>query len=98
MEIYMYEEWFEKLADKLKIKQVNYQRNSIEIILPEEISNQISGDKLFLVMMSIHPKYRICYKMKQIHIELPLLSLEKHFIYYEVRLLQEIVNLVSLAS
>ncbi len=98
MEIYMYEEWFEKLADKLHIKQVNHQRNSIEIILPEELSNQISGDKLFLVMMNIHPKYRISYKMKCIHIDLPLLQLEKHFIYYEVRLLQEIVNLVQVAS
>jgi transcription-repair coupling factor (superfamily II helicase) len=43
MEIYMYQEWFEKLANKLKIKQVTQTDERIEIILPQEVSCEING-------------------------------------------------------
>ncbi len=94
LDIYMHEEWFEHLADELGIKRVLKVNNNIEIILPEEVSNKLSGDKLFLMTYNIHPKFRLSYKMKQIHITLPLLHLEKHFIYYEVKLLDAIHNML----
>lgn len=95
LEVYMYEEWFEKLADKLHIKQVRQYNNTVEIVIPEEFSNKLEGDKLFLVSYNINPKFRLSYKNKEIHMALPLLHLEKHFIYYMVDLLDEVVNMIK---
>ena len=84
---YMYQEWFEKLTNKLGIKQVNQNKNQIEIILPSELSDKINGEKLFLQTYNIYPKFKLKYQMKRISITLPLNNLEKHYIYYLVDLL-----------
>ena len=93
MEIYMYEEWFEKLAQKLNIKRTIQTDTTIEIELPEDLSNKLDGDKLFLVTYNINPKFRLSYRMKKIYIKLPKVSLDKHFIYYEVHLLNELIDM-----
>lgn len=95
LEIYMYEEWFEHLADNLGIKQVRQFNNNMEIVLPEGVSNKLEGDKLFLVSYNINPKFRLSYKNKEIHVLLPLLRLEKHFIYYSVDLLEKIGDMIK---
>ena len=95
MEIYMYEEWFEKLARLLNITRVKQTESLIELELSEEVSNKIEGDKLFLIAYNINPKYRLAYKMKKIYISLPKVNLDKHFIYYEVKLLDEILNMIK---
>lgn len=95
MDIYMHQEWFEKLAIKLEIKRVKQTDTLVELELPEELSNKIAGDKLFLVAYNINPKFRLSYRMKRIFITLPIVNIEKHFIYYEVKLLNEIVNMVK---
>ena len=95
MEIYMYEEWFEKLARLLNITRVKQTESLIELELSEEVSNKIEGDKLFLIAYNINPKFRLAYKMKKIYISLPKVNLDKHFIYYEVKLLDEIVNMIK---
>ncbi|MDE5539797.1 MAG: transcription-repair coupling factor [Bacilli bacterium] len=41
LEIYMYEEWFEKLARSLNIKRVTQTKTFIEVELPEEKSNNL---------------------------------------------------------
>jgi hypothetical protein len=68
---------------------------SITIELPEDISNKIDGEKLFLITYSINPRYKLSYKLKRINIMLPLINLDKHFIYYEVKLLNEVINMVK---
>lgn len=95
LEIYMYEEWFEKLADKLHIKNVKKTENTITIEIPEDISDKIEGDKLFLITYNINPKYRLKYVNRKIEIILPTVNIEKHFIYYEVNLLSEIINMIG---
>lgn len=92
MLIYMYEEWFEKLANKLEINQVIQTKNQIELQIPEKYSSKINGEKLFLKMYSINPKFKIRYQFKRIIITLPLLNLQKHYIYYITELLQEILS------
>jgi len=92
IEIYMYEEWFEKLAYQLHIQKVKQNPRIIEITIPEIISSQIKGDKLFLEAYSIHPKFQLKYVNKEIIISLPLLHLEKHFVYYVVPLFQKIYD------
>lgn len=95
MNVYMYEEWFEKLAHKLNITKVKQTESLVEIELTEELSNKIAGDKLFLIAYNINPKFRLSYRLKRIFISLPIINLDKHFVYYEVNLLNEIVNMIE---
>ena len=95
MEIYMYEEWFEKLASSLNINRVRQTETLLEIELSEDVSNNIQGDKLFLIAYNINPRFKFNYRMRRIYITLPLINLESHFIYYVVSLLNEIINMVK---
>ena len=92
LEVYMYEEWFEKISEDLKITKVIQNERFVEIELPEEISSQTKGDKLFLESYNINPNFKFRYFNKRIIISLPLKDLEKHFLYYFVPLLNIIKN------
>lgn len=92
MEVYMYEEWFEKLAQRLNITEVVQNQRFVTITLPEEISSQIKGDKLFLQAYNINPKFSLKYENKKIMISLNLLQQKNHFIYDVVKLLQLIFD------
>ena len=92
IEIYMYEEWFEKIAASLNITKATQNVKEVEIEIPEDISNQLEGDKLFLQVYNIHPKFSLRYFNKRIYIKLIINNLEKHFIYYLVNLLEYIKN------
>ena len=89
--VYMYEEWFEKLALKIGTLKVIQTENKVEIELPVEISNKIQGDKLFLLAHKINSKFGFKYVRKRIIITLPIINLDKHFVYYLVPLL-EVIN------
>ena len=91
MQIYMYEEWFEKIAQKYNITQVVQTDRLVEITLPEELSNNIKGDKLLIEAMSLTKYFNIKYNNKKITITLYTKQLEKHFIYYIVTLLEHIL-------
>jgi len=90
LDVYMYEEWFEKLAKRMNITKVQQTEREIMVELPEEISSHIKGDKLFLEAYNIHPKFQLKYTNKKIIISLPLRGLEDHFVYYIVPLLDKI--------
>ena len=85
--IYMYEEWFEKLAIKLNITTVRQNSREVEIEIPEKISDQLNGDKLFLTVYNINPRFALRYFNKKIYIKLVLNKNDKHFIYYLVNVL-----------
>lgn len=92
MEIYMYEEWFEKLATKLKINKIIEARNNIEVYLPQELSSKMNGEKLFIKLYNINPKFKIRYFAKSIILSLPTINQDKHYLYYLVEILEEILN------
>ena len=89
--IYMYEEWFEKIADKFNINKVIQTNRYVEVTLPEEISKNVKGDKLLIEAMSLTKYFNIKYFNKQIIITLYINNLEKHFIFYLVTLLEKIL-------
>ena len=89
--IYMYEEWFEKIADKFNINKVIQTNRYVEVTLPEEISNNIKGDKLLIEAMSLTKYFNIKYFNKQIIITLYINNLDKHFIFYLVALFEKIL-------
>lgn len=92
---YMYEVLFENLAKQINIFKVTQTRKDITITLSEEYSNSIEGDKLLIITYNINPKFRISYFNKKINITLPIINLDKHFIYYEVKLLEDLIKMNS---
>lgn len=92
--IYMYEEWFEKLASSLNIKRVTQTRNFVELELPEDISNNLKADKLFLESYNINPNLKFKYQSKRIKISLMIKTNDKHFLYTFVPLLELIKSYI----
>ena len=82
MIIYMHEEWFEKQAKSLNIKETKQTKNYVEIVLPQYLSKQIDGEKLFFTAYEISKYFRFSYNNNQIHIYLDTIKLDKHFVYY----------------
>ncbi len=90
MVIYMYEEWFEKLARKLEIVNVRTTRNSIELIFSPEVTSRIDGEKLFEDAFHITTMFRFKLAANSLHVILDTIQLEKHYIYYLIDLLKTI--------
>ena len=90
IEIYMYEEWFEKLAKKMNITEVRQNPRMITVTLPVSISSRLKGDKLFLEAYNINPKFQLKYENQKITISLLLINKSKHFIFDIVKLIQKI--------
>jgi transcription-repair coupling factor (superfamily II helicase) len=92
MEIYMFEEWFEKQPKEIGITTVRQNDREIEIELPKELSSKIEGDKFFIKAYNINPRFRLKYLHEQIIIALTLLNQKEHFLYYVVPLMEEILE------
>ena len=88
--IYMYEEWFEKLAKELEVEKVNSTRNSIEIMFSKEITKKIDGEKLFTDAFQVSSMFRFKMLHEKLIIILDTVKLEKHYIYYLVELLSKV--------
>ena len=84
--IYMHEELFEKLARSLNITRINQTKNYIEIYIPKEYNKVINISNLFMKLYE-YKFYRLSSKFNQIVITLDTVTLEKHFIYYLIDLL-----------
>ncbi len=85
--IYMYEEWFEALANKLKIKRIKQTNNTVEIMLDKEMTSKLDGEKLFLETLKINNNFKFGMLGGNLVITLKTNNLEKHFIYYLIELL-----------
>lgn len=90
--IYMYEEWFEKLANEYQIEKVNQTRNSIEMYFSKDISKKIDGEKLFMDAFKISSMFRFMMKNDRLIVVLDTIKLDKHYVYY----LTELVNKIRL--
>ena len=95
MEIYMYEEWFEKLALKLNIKDVRQTTNFIEITLPYELMELINAQDLFIKVSNLTRNFRFSMKNQCLVITLDIVKLDKHFIYYLIDMLKILENMIN---
>ena len=86
--IYMYEEWFEKLAKVLNINKVVQNDKYVQIVLNNDLVSKIKFDKLFIKAYSICNKFQFKTMGNNVLISLMINGLDKHFIYYLVSLLQ----------
>lgn len=92
LEIYMYEEWFEKLASKLEIKRVRQSKTMLDLELSEDISKKINGEDLFMMSYEVSKKFKLAYKDNKIHIVFDIVNLEKHFLLYLIELLTKVLE------
>ena len=88
--IYMYEEWFEKLAKQYEIVEVKQTRNSIELYFSPEISNKIDGEKLFMDAYEISRMFRFQMKSNHLIVILDTIKLEDHYLKYLTKLISGI--------
>ena len=95
IEIYMIEKCIENIFEELNIKNIIQTTREIEISLPKEVSDKINGEKLFLEVYNINPKFKLSYKSGEIHVNLNLFNLQKNYIYYIFDLVTIIHNQVK---
>lgn len=95
MIIYMYEEWFEKLANKLGIITVLDNEKLVDMELPENLSSMLQGDKLFIESYSINHNFKLNYKNKCIHVILEKNKLEQHYLMYLIGILIKIKEMLK---
>ena len=93
--IYMYEEWFEKIAKSLLIEEVVDNEKFVDVTLPKEISNQIKGDELFMEAYNISNHFKLNYRYGCIHIILDKNRLEKHYLMYLIGILLKIKKMIN---
>ena len=88
--VYMYEEWFEKLASKLKISNVHQNRNSIEIVFPGNVVEKLDTEEIFMDAFQVSTMFRFISKGSNLIIVLDIIKLDEHPITYLVKLLNKI--------
>lgn len=88
MLIYMYEEWFEKMAARLHIEKVNQTKNFISVTLPQNLTECVQGDLLFTELSRISRMFRFSMKKGELIITLDTVKLDRHFIYYLIEMME----------
>ena len=86
--IYMYEEWFEKMAKVLGIEKVKQTNNFIEITLPKQFTENMNGEQVFIEVNQLSRMFRFSMKFECLVITLDTIKLDKHFIYYLIDLMK----------
>ena len=90
--VYMYEEWFEKLASKLKLSKVNQTKNSIEMVFPIEVVSKMDTEEIFMDAFHVTNMFRFISRGSNLVIVLDIIKLERHPVYYLVELLDKIYD------
>ncbi len=88
--VYMYEEWFEKLAKKFELRKISQNNLYIELEFSKEKSSKIKGEKLMLIANNLTNNFKFSYRHERIKITLYFSKLERHFIFYLVELLSKL--------
>jgi len=88
--VYMYEEWFEKLAKRYELRKIEQNNRYIELEFSKAMSSHIKGEKLMIVANNITNSFKFSYIHNRIRITLYFSKLKKHFIFYLVELLSKL--------
>ena len=85
--IYMYEEWFDKLARSKGVEEIKQEKDSIELIYNIDESKNLNGEEMFMKAYNISRNFTFSYHHLRVHVTLSLKDLDKHPIYYLIDLL-----------
>ena len=90
MEIYMYEEWFDKIARLAGVMKVNQTKTTVELIFTPQETAKINGEKLFMMAYEVSPYFKFNHHGKCLGIMLETVKLPKHYIFYLIELINKI--------
>ncbi|MDD4624287.1 MAG: transcription-repair coupling factor [Bacilli bacterium] len=85
--LYMYQEWFEKLANEKGVEKINQNKNSIDIYISKEKTDSIEINDFYQRTLSIGKMFKFSYEYKRLKITIELIKLEKHWLYYALELI-----------
>ena len=91
IEIYMYQEWFEKLADTYQILNVKNTLSKVSFTFSIEMSRKIDMKKLFMSSFRISPFINFSQINDRVTISFDPRKFEKHYIYLLVDVLEKVV-------
>ncbi len=92
MVLYMYEEWFEKLAKKVNVTKLVQTKNYIELYFDVDLSKRVNMEDLFMESFKITPMFRFKSTTSNIIIILDTVKLERNPLYYLIELLEKIYD------
>ena len=90
--IYMYSEWFDKMAEAMHVSSVRELRNSIEITFPKEVVEKMDTEEIFMDAFHVTTMFRFISRGNNLVIILDTIKLDKHPIYYLVELMSKIYD------
>ena len=94
LEIYMNTKLFENRARNISLTNINQTNLYVEINLNKEFLSKINVDELFMNISLITTNFKFELKGDMLHIKLFFHSLDKHFVYYLNKFIDEIEKLV----
>ena len=88
MDIYMNNEILNYKKKQLDIYKIDVNDRFVEVILSKELSQKIKGDRFLIETLKLSNKFNISYMNNMINVKLYYKTLEKHYIYYLVDLME----------
>ena len=90
--IYMYEELFEKLAKDIGVESIRQTKTFIEVTLSKELTNNIDGQKLFLDLSRLSRMFRFKMHLDKLVVTLDTVKLDRHYVYYLIDFMEILKN------
>lgn len=88
MDIYMNNEILNYKKKQLDIYKIDVNDRFVEVVLSKELSQKIKGDRFLIETLKLSNKFNISYMNNMINVKLYYKTLEKHYIYYLVDLME----------
>ena len=92
LEIYMYQEWFDKMAHDLDIIKVTQTKTFVELTFSALKTKNLNYEQIFVESYKISRYFKFSYKNECLVITLELPKLEEHYVYYLIDLLKVVMN------
>ena len=90
--IYMYEELFEKLAKDIGVESIRQTKTFIEVTLSKELTNNIDGQRLFLDLSKLSRMFRFKMHLEKLVVTLDTVKLDRHYVYYLIDFMEILKN------
>ena len=94
LDVYMNTKLFENRAKLLNLTSIKQTNLYVEIDMNKEFISKLNTDELFMNVSEITTNFNFEYKNDILHIKLLFHGLDKHFIYYLNKFLDEIEKLI----
>lgn len=93
LHIYMVERLFEVQTKALDIDKIQESKTNITLIVSEESSSTLAGDKIFSSGLKVSPYLRFAYKKNHIHFILDTIELDRHWLFTMVEFLDKVLKI-----